>query len=482
MMYDPRQKPSMLPRAILILLGLGLFLDIPAARAYNEHTAWTALIGRFLFHGINEVYGIPLSFTLFEVLSYMLAGLIMIRWGAQRSRLWLILALSAFLIPLACAMGTMTGILRGNVLGLAFSQLHFVPMIPVWLVIGYYLGMRPILLQKAVRILFWICIWRSVYALYVFLVIYGARMQEREYLIDHASSGFLALAIGYAGFQAFTQRADRSRVLAYGAAMGLMLWPYILNDRRTSFVGLMAALMLLPLILPKGFRVRLRSTFRWGLVAGALLLSYKVVLSKAPENLGQREYGEEVIDVGNLDYRQIENYNLMLGVIERPLLGLGFGTRFPQAIPLPDISFSFELFDAIPHNTLLYLWTFAGPFGIAALMTASCFMMLVLTRIGQLARSKRELLLAFLGLITVTQWGMYVSFDMGLLESRTSMLLGVFAGGLFPVYGRILLEQSYANYQKHLRSGPALHSEQSSGLRPQLRWQRAEDGPARPHV
>jgi hypothetical protein len=481
-MTDRYQKPSMLPRAILILLGLALFLDIPAARAYNEHSAWTAKIGKLLFHGINEIYGIPLSFTLFEVISYGLAGLIMIRWGTQRSRLWLILALSAFLLPLACAMGTVTGVLRGNVLGLAFSQLHFVPMIPIWMVIGYYLGMQPMLLQKAARILFWICIWRSFYALYVFVVVYGGRMGTREYLIDHASSGFLAMALGYAGFQAFTQRENGRRLLAYGAAFALMLWPYILNDRRTSFVGLMAALLLLPFILPKAIRLRLRSTFRLAMVAAVLLVSYKVVFSKAPANLGQQEYGEEVVDVGNLDYRQIENYNLMIGVIERPLLGLGFGTRFPQAVPLPDISFSFELFDAIPHNTLLYLWTFAGPFGIAALMTASCFMMLVLSRVGQLARSKRELLLAFLGLITVTQWGMYVSFDMGLLESRTSMLMGVFAGGLFPVYGRILLEQSYAKYQEHLHAGPAVQSEQPFGLSPSLQWQRPQTGAARTHI
>jgi hypothetical protein len=151
-------------------------------------------------------------------------------------------------------------------------------------------------------------------------------------------------------------------------------------------------------------------------------------------------------------------------------------------VPLPDISFSFELFDAIPHNTLLYLWTFAGPLGIAGLMTASCFMMLVLSRVGQLARSKRELLLAFLGLITVTQWGMYVSFDMGLLESRTSMLMGVFAGGLFPVYGRILLEQSYAKYQENLRSDPAVQSEHPFGLPPTLQWQRPQTGAARTHI
>src|SRR5688572_8503498 len=127
-MQKPRDKPSTLPRAILILLGASLFLDIPAARAYNEHRAWTAKLGRWLFHGVNELTGIPISFTPFEICSYVFAGLILLRWGSQRSRLWTILGLSALLIPVACLFGTVTGTLRGNKLALAFSQLHFVPM------------------------------------------------------------------------------------------------------------------------------------------------------------------------------------------------------------------------------------------------------------------------------------------------------------------------------------------------------------------
>ena len=130
----------MLPRAVLILIGLALFLDIPAAKAYNEYGAWTRIVGAYYFHGIKEVYGLPISFTLFEVLSYMAAALIVVRWGSQKARLWVCLGLCALVVPIACGFGAMTGLLRGNRLSLAFSQLHFVPMIPIWLVIGYYLG------------------------------------------------------------------------------------------------------------------------------------------------------------------------------------------------------------------------------------------------------------------------------------------------------------------------------------------------------
>ncbi len=461
-----KEKPSVLPRALLILFGAALFLDIPASRAYYEHNAWTEQLGRYLFHGIHEVYKIPLSFTLFEVLSYAAAGLILVRWGSQRSRFWLLLALSAMIIPLACAFGAMTGVLRGNTLSLAFSQLHFIPMIPVWMVIGYYLGTRPIELIRAARILFWVCIWRSLYAIYVFLFVYSGTMGTREFLIDHASSSFLAVGLGYAALQGFTNRHRWNVLLFYSLAVFLMLWPYLLNDRRTSFVGLLAVGVLLPLILPLGFRLRLRLAWRWAMVFGLLALFAKATLSQDAGSIGGalRSLGTEQFE--QLDYRQIENYNLMIGVIETPLLGLGFGRRFPQAVPLADISFSFELFDAIPHNTMLFMWTFAGPLGIAALVTASTFIMTIISRVGIQARTRRELMLAMLGLIALLQWIMYVSFDMGLLESRISMLLGVFAGGLFPVYGRILVEQAYAKYKKSFPVDPAAGSFQPVGVRP----------------
>ena len=66
-----------------------------------------------------------------------------------------------------------------------------------------------------------------------------------------------------------------------------------------------------------------------------------------------------------MSYRQIEDFNLMYAVKQFPIMGQGFGSRFESVIPLPDISFTYELFDAIPHNTLLFLWCFAGPLALA---------------------------------------------------------------------------------------------------------------------
>ncbi|MCX6127711.1 MAG: hypothetical protein NTX25_01445, partial [Proteobacteria bacterium] len=394
-------RPSLLPQYLLWLFTAALGLDIPAARAYNEHPAWTKYLGAYLFHGVKEMYLIPLPFTLFEILSYSAAGLILVRWGSQRARLWTCAFAMALLVPLVCAFATFTGFLRGNLLSMAFSQLHFVPMLSCWLLIGFYLGAHRGILPKAARIIFWVCVWRSCYALYVFFVIYHGNMGTREYLIDHASSIFFVAGMCYALFQTYMQRHQIGRMLGYLASFFLMLGPYVLNDRRASFLGVIVALMLVPWIVPSHFRKRMMPGYLCLAGAGIFWIIVKIAFNHDPNSLAGALQGAAGKSFQQLDYRKIENYNLMLGVIERPLLGLGFGTRFPQAVQLPDISFSFELFDAIPHNTFLFLWTFAGPLGVAALTTLATLLLLIIARVGRLARFPNELMLATLGLLSV---------------------------------------------------------------------------------
>ena len=446
-MLNRVKSMSMLPNAVLWLFAFGLLLDTPAAKAYNEHAAWTKILGAYLFHGFREQYGIPLPFTLFEILSYSILFVVLARSGSQRPRLWSCVALLAIFVPMACALGTLTGIFRGHQIRLAFSQLHFMPMLSAWLLIGYYLGTNKGSLLQAARIMFWVGIWRSCYAMYVYWLVLGGKMGTREFLIDHASSAFLVGGMCYALMQSYLRRHHFREFICYIFGFLLMLWPYILNDRRASFLGISVGFILLPWILPQQIRRRLL-IFYWPILICASLIMSSHSLRKG-EASSMPITGQEAaeISVDKLDYRQIENYNLMLGVIERPLLGLGFGTRFPQLLALPDISFSFVLFDAIPHNTLLFLWTFAGPLGISAFCTLSCLLMTVIVRVGKMARFPSDVLLAVMGMVMFMQWLMYVGFDMGLLESRLSMLIGVFGAGLIPLYGRIVVEQVYAKCQ-----------------------------------
>ncbi len=435
--------------ALAGLVALALSLDLPSAQAYNEHLAFTELAGRYLFHGVKELSGLPVPFTPFELLSYSFLLLALCLRGFPRSRILGPLLASILVLPLLAGLALGLGLWRGHSLELALTQLHFLPMLGVWLWLGSYLGQRPHLQARLLRIVFWVCVWRASYAWYVYLAVYGGSLGEREFLIDHASSMILALGLAYGSFQMLAQRQRRARFLGYACACLWILGPYLLNERRASFAGGIAGLLILPWILPPLLRRRLWPVYRKAALVGTLLF---VVLAIQNDDLNSftGAIKSEAFQTENLSYRHIENYDLLLGLIEYPLTGMGFGRDFPQVLPLPDISFTFPLYTAIPHNNVYYLWAFAGPLGLAGLMSLSSILWILIVRCGRLALRRADLLLAVMGLVTLSQWLLYVFFDMGLIESRMMMLVGIFAGGLFPCYARILGDHYEARNHKDL--------------------------------
>ncbi|RYZ58287.1 MAG: hypothetical protein EOP07_07500 [Proteobacteria bacterium] len=214
---------------------------------------------------------------------------------------------------------------------------------------------------------------------------------------------------------------------------------YVLNDRRASFAAVVIAALALPFILPARFRRDLWPLYRAGIVTVGLILVGLAIDSSNPYSftggLKSEFVGQEF-----LSYRHIENFNLLSGVMDEPIFGMGFGAHYPQAIELPDISATFSLFTAIPHNTLYFLWTFAGPLGMAAFTSLAWVTMILIARCGSWARSSAQLFYAVLALFLAGQWFVYVTFDMGLLEVRSLMVFGVVIGSLYPQYARHLKE------------------------------------------
>src|SRR5205823_14279352 len=58
--------------------------------------------------------------------------------------------------------------------------------------------------------------------------------------------------------------------------------------------------------------------------------------------------------------REIENYNLSQTLRRHPL-GTGLGHEYEEVVRGPDISSSFALYRYIPHNSVLWLMSAAGP-------------------------------------------------------------------------------------------------------------------------
>ncbi len=432
---------------LLVLLGAGLALDVPSSRAYNEYEAWTEVLGKFLFHGFKDLYGIPLPFTLFEILSYLSFLAVLMTFGLQWTKQWKLMAALALILPGAGVIGTISGELRGNAMTLALTQLHVVPLISVWLGLGYFMGLRPGNDLRIFRVIFHASLFKAVYALYVYIAIYEMRMGEREFLIDHPTSIYLVCGMIYAVWQLLRRDLGLLRKSLFLAALIGQATAYVLNDRRASFTGALIAILLLPWILPRRLRIGLGPLYRKCFGVG-LIVAFLFALEASNPYSFIGGFKSEILSSESLTYRHIENFNLLSGVINAPWLGLGFGTEYPQVMKLPDISRTFPLFAAIPHNTLYFLWTFAGPLGIAGFCTFSCVVLVLITRCGCWARSSSQLFYAILALFLCAQWISFVFFDMGLLEVRSHMVFGLVIGSLFPQYARHIMEYVNENSSK----------------------------------
>ncbi len=136
----------------------------------------------------------------------------------------------------------------------------------------------------------------------------------------------------------------------------------------------------------------------------------------------------------NIDYREIENFNLYFSIINNPVLGLGYGRPFPVILPMPDISFVFKLYDLIPHNSALYLWAFAGPMGMAGLGVAMVVPLIACVRLIKFSRRDDATMIAFVCFTLVIGWFCFVYFDMGILDSRAQALYGIFVGAAMSLY------------------------------------------------
>jgi O-antigen ligase len=65
-------------------------------------------------------------------------------------------------------------------------------------------------------------------------------------------------------------------------------------------------------------------------------------------------------------WRDVENFNLVYNIGQKPMLGSGFGHEYHERWLLPDVSQGFAMYRYLPHNGVLGLWVSGGYFGFMA--------------------------------------------------------------------------------------------------------------------
>ena len=430
-------------RLSLIFIFVFLILDVPSARPYYDYTPITETIGSFMFDAIEKVSSINgIPFTIFEIISFFILGLslwkyFLSRHESSRTRPGIFLLVS-FLLPLAAVWGAISGAAQGNDLRVAITQTRFLALYPTWCLIGILSIKNSNDLIKIFKVISAAILIKCFHALYIYFFELGANLTEREFLVDHLTSDFIATALTFiVVYYLFNSRNLKIKLASVAACIPLS-YVYFLNDRRSSLVGVVLSIVLLLPLLPLAYFKKYCKVVLGGTI---LLAGFVAATWSSGGPLGFIARTIQSLMPGGVEstvsYRALEDYNLLRAVTDNPLLGLGFGRTFPLYVRLPDVSLAYENFDLIPHNTVLYLWTFAGPVGIAFLACFSALSIFLTARLIDFKVSGKMFsttLAAVISFTMIVRWLVYAYGDIGLLEIRIISLVCLTLGGCAKIY------------------------------------------------
>ena len=431
--------PSVLDMSLFSVVAAFAFLVVLLDESYNipfyEGNPPSEMLGPLLFDRLHVLLGIPgLHFTGFEVISLVLLGAGLLDrkltsntqndLSSDKLMRWMIASL-----PCAAFFAVIYGVFRGNDLSIAMTQNRFVPVLGVWLYLGYVSYRRPDQAEKIFLILTIATLLKCLEGLYVFIFDFNMRLGNREYLIDHVSSEAIAMSLLYVAYVWWHRRQHVLHDIAAALLIGVMIGPYLLNLRRTSFLGLGLTLMMLPLLYPMS--VRLRHVVSGSIVVGLAILLV-IVTWDLPPPLGAfsapiKRFTSPA-PPGEFDYRDVENYNNYHSIMAAPIQGRGFGVTLARYIPLLDISTVYPLYETVPHNNILFIWANGGPLTMAAFAAVVAFSFAICLRLNREARAPGARLLGFLGWGMVLRWLVYCWADLGLAFFRLPAVLGLIVG------------------------------------------------------
>lgn len=428
-----------------IVLGVALILDSPGGRAFYNYEPWTETVGRYFFASFSEAFGVSgVSVSLFEFLSILLAFWYSVKPSLRPTKISGELSnrdLSVIIFVMLGA-GVLMGFLAGNDFGLMLTQTRAIFTLPFWLVISAncFTSIRRI--WVVLGVIAGATLFKALQGLWCFYVYYGGQKGEREYLIEHVTSEFLGTSILFvlAAMWRYWKKGLILRV-AMTSAIGCYVLAFLLNDRRSALVGIAMGLGVI------GISLSGRIYWRYLIHTLVALLASFFFLAATWNSSGALGFPARTIKSltgsgeSSAGYRKVENANMLLAVASQPITGIGFGRRITMVYPLPDISGIYSEYDLVPHNTLLFVWTFAGPLGLAAFAAFCAISIGYSLRLFRLGTNLEITALGGMAAVILIKALAYIYADLGLREVRLLAEYGVVAGYVFSLTRKELTQK-----------------------------------------
>jgi O-Antigen ligase len=429
----------------LALLAVALLVDNPGERpAEGRWQSPLFAVGELLYENLHKHTGIgALRFSALEAVILLLGMLLLYRkvWGVRLDDPD---GLGAIPNPMKVAFGMFLATLVGlEVYGLARGgdfknslwqarQLFWLPVLGVvfgnaFKTSGARVGVLRVLVAVA-----WV---RSLIGIYFTYAIVRPSGWELEYVMTHSDAilGVVAMLIAAA---TWVERPTVSHVLMNLLVQPVLLMGLHVNDRRIAFVALAGGALALILMGPSW----MRTTTRKGLIVmvPALVLYILVGWHSSSPVFGPVATLRAIAtsEDTSSQTRDIENFNLIQTLKQRPILGSGFGHEYVELVQAYKVDHLFAQYKFIAHNSVLWLLSLSGWIGFAALWSLFPVGVAVALSVHRTATLPLDRVAAF-GAVAATisflvqAWG-----DMGLQSWMGTLVLASLLGATGALHTR----------------------------------------------
>lgn len=356
-----------------------------------------------------------------------------------------------FLFYLVCVIaGAVHGLTTGGLLKITVIEIR-----PIWyLFLSYLLAYNLVARTRHVRTFFWMVILgagvKALQGVYIYVVALHGNLTGHHEIMAHEESFFFVALIVLTILLSAHYRY-RPQLIAAWIVLPFVLVAMVANQRRADYlalgVGLAVAGIITAQVKPQARTRILVSMLLFGSLGAGYVMGFSN--STAPFALPARAivsvFQPAPSDVGDADsnqYRVIENFDLAYTAKQNPL-GFGFGKRYLQPIPVPDISLLDENYLYVPHNTIFWIWMRLGAIGFFALLY---LLGVMIVRGCLIARRLQDPYLQLVSIYIVAVILMEVilaSADYQLFAFRNVIYLGLLAGILVKL--PILSQEKRAN-------------------------------------
>lgn len=214
------------------------------------------------------------------------------------------------------------------------------------------------------------CCVKAFLGAFFILTIARPRALYHEYATTHSDTVLYVTGLAIA-IMSWAEQPIRKHFWRMVWVCAVILMGMHYNDRRLAYVSFTLSLIAVYVISPWSWVKRYAT--RAGLVLAPFFPVYLIVGWQNPTGIfgivgifKSLVEGENLAK-GQLDYRDIENLDVVYTWEQNPLLGTGWGHPFLEKIKLPDISHAFADYLYHPHNSVLGMLAYGGIIGFSGL-------------------------------------------------------------------------------------------------------------------